>query len=177
MRSCRAPRSCRIFSWNEAAKGVTRGSRPLKPFVAGRRARVAVGAIAACVLVASVLLAVRANGRREHRKRIAEVDAASCVPWGVSMGPVCGRCVAAYCCAEISACYSSIPCIDINDCSVTCGEPGESPVDRAHCPEHCDARHPEARAAFHAWDDCARAHCAAECPRGPGDEDESNERR
>jgi hypothetical protein len=167
---CQARRSCRTFSWNEASKGAARGQRPLNRIVPGRRARIAVGAIAACALVFSGLFAVRANGRREHRKRIAEVDAASCAPWGISMGPACGRCVAAYCCAQISACYSDVACVDINDCAVTCGEPGESPVDRAKCPAYCDAKHPAAKAAFHAWDDCARANCEAECPRR-GDDD------
>ena len=149
----------------------------MKPYVAGRPTRIAVGAVVACALAASVFFAVRANGRREHRKRVAEVDAASCAPWGVSMGPACGPCVAAYCCAEISACYASVACIDVNDCFITCGEPGESPVDRARCPAYCEGQHPEAKVAFHAWDDCARAHCAVECPRGGEDDDESSEHR
>jgi hypothetical protein len=121
-------------------------------------------AVVVVLLLASVHVAFHVRAREE-----AMHAAPACAP-AVPLGAVCGRCVAAFCCAEITACYSRADCIDVNDCTIECGESGESGEggERA-CQIACARRHPEASAAFTAWNVCARRHCATECPRGDED--------
>jgi hypothetical protein len=116
-----------------------------------------------------VYAAVRlARGPKAQAWRTA--DAAACAE-AVPLGPICGACVAASCCKEISACYTRADCIDLNDCWVRCGDEDESPkVGRAACPGACEKRYPGAISAFHAWDDCVRDRCGDVCPRGADDE-------
>jgi hypothetical protein len=132
-------------------------------------------AFAALVVTALLVLGWRFDQRR-RADRLRGVDVASC-PKAIPLERSCGRCIAAYCCAEITACYGAPDCIDLNDCWVECGEEQPRGVSREDCPRACEAKHHAAAAAFHAWDSCARKHCEDVCPRGPEDEDEEQERK
>ena len=127
-----------------------------------------VAVLAAAAVVLAIGLALRSR---------AGIDAASC-RGAAALGPSCGPCVAARCCAEMTACYTKAGCIDLNDCVASCGgDEGLPGVEPARCPAECEARHAADVAAFRAWDECARAQCPAECPRGPDEEEREEKER
>ena len=129
------------------------------------------------VVAALVAYAALRHRHDRWRRMVGHVDTSAC-PEHAPLGPECGGCVAVECCSEIHACYSSAPCIDLNDCWVRCGEPDESPkVPRADCPAACEKKYAAAAATFHAWDDCARSRCGEVCRRGPDDEQEEREEK
>jgi hypothetical protein len=71
----------------------------------------------------------------------------------------------------MTACYAWTECIDLNDCWVKSGEDEGRGGDAKSRARSCERKHPAAVKVFHAWDDCARRKCEAECPRGPEDDD------
>jgi hypothetical protein len=110
-------------------------------------------------------------GWRRHVRAVRMRDAPACAQ-AVALGAVCGRCVAAFCCAEISACYGRSDCIDLNDCTIECGEEEVKAAGGAKgpaCRPRCESKYATATVVFKAWDDCARSHCESECPRGEDD--------
>ncbi len=134
------------------------------------------------VVTAAVLAfaALAFGGWRSHERSVRLREAPACA-MATPLGDACGRCVAAYCCAEITACYGRSDCIDLNDCTIECGEkpevraggaadgPKGAPKDADACRARCAEARPQAAAAFRAWDGCARSHCESECPRGEDD--------
>jgi len=124
----------------------------------------AVGALAALLLLGGALAA--RHRAREREARIQAVDMASC-PDARALGDACGRCIAAFCCEEMRACYGSPDCIDLNDCFVRSGEDegqGGTPATRAQA---CLKQHAGSVTSFLAWDRCARKNCLDVCRRGP----------
>jgi hypothetical protein len=126
---------------------------------------VVVAVALALAVVVAVLVVVWVAVPVAVAHRGPAVDAASCAP-AVSLGPTCGSCVAAYCCAELSACWGAPDCIDLNDCVAACeGDEALPDVSRDECPTACESRHAPSVATFRAWDTCARARCERECDR------------
>jgi hypothetical protein len=119
----------------------------------------------AVVIVAAAGLATL--GWRRHA-RAERLHAAPACAQTTPLGAVCGPCVAAFCCQEITSCYTRTDCIDLNDCTIECGETEKNAKGPA-CRPRCEARYPMAVATFKAWDDCARRNCESECPRGEDD--------
>jgi hypothetical protein len=133
------------------------------------RPAVVLGAVAGLVAAGAALLGLRQRAA-DRTALLAAVDVDVTCPDARALGPACGRCVAAFCCAEMQACYGSSDCIDLNDCYVRSGEDegqGGSPRTRA---EACLAQHPGKRMSFLAWDSCARNKCEDVCLRGPEQE-------
>jgi hypothetical protein len=83
----------------------------------------------------------------------------------VSFGAACERCVAAFCCRELTTCFATSECVNLNDCALGCGDTSE----REACRTDCTSKRPDAQSAFQDWDSCVRARCEAECPRGVED--------
>src|SRR5215467_1033915 len=133
--------------------------------------KIAVGLAALALCVTAGVVASRFFDRRARAHLVAGTDAQSC-PEAVPLGPACAPCVAAHCCAEVTACYANADCIGLNDCWVSCGEERPAGVSRAECPAACEKKHPASTALFAAWDECTRKHCEKACPRGPDVEDE-----
>lgn len=82
----------------------------------------------------------------------------------IHFGPTCGPCIAASCCGALDACYASSECIDLNDCTVKCGEEEERGEHAEDCPKECEQKHPQVIAIFRAWDKCATERCGSRCP-------------
>lgn len=124
--------------------------------------------LSAGVFVVGALLAANL-GTHTRSEPVAAAAAVSICERSISFGPSCGSCIAASCCAALDACYASTECIDLNDCTVKCGEEeeerGDHRVDGAEaCPKECAEKHPHAVGVFRAWDECATAHCGTVCP-------------
>lgn len=123
--------------------------------------------LSVCVLTVGALVAFNLVVHRpiEHETPPADFDMSSCVR-SISFGPSCGSCIAASCCAALDACYASTECIDLNDCTVKCGEEEEERGDHGgeDCPKECAQKHANVVAIFRAWDTCAMEHCGAVCP-------------
>jgi hypothetical protein len=133
-----------------------------------RRHLAKVAGLLAVVLVAVGAGAfVRRRAREAREARILQADIGATCPDARALGDRCGRCIAAFCCKEMQACYGSPDCIDLNDCYVRSGEDegqGGSPATRAAT---CLKEHEVAVTSFLAWDGCARKNCEDICPRGP----------
>jgi hypothetical protein len=120
-------------------------------------------------LLVIALVAKELLDRREARlfqATLAAADVKTC-PRAIYLDELCGRCVAAFCCKEIDACHGADDCIDLNDCTVNCGEEGEEEegVSRSDCRKACAKKHAASVATFRAWDNCSVSHCASVCPR------------
>lgn len=126
-----------------------------------------VGVVVLAAAAASAALIVRDIRVRARATRIRAVNVEAVCPDARPLGPTCSRCIAAFCCAEMKACYEVPDCIDLNDCYVRSGEDegkGGSPTTRA---DACLKQHAGAIKSFLAWDHCARKNCEDVCPRGP----------
>ena|SRR5215469_3084916 len=107
-----------------------------------------------------------AREARAFRAALASADVRTC-PRAISHGDQCARCITAFCCRQINACYGSNDCIDLNDCSVDCGEEEDENehMDKSDCRLACAKKHPASVKAFDEWDECSLSHCAGVCPR------------
>ncbi len=120
-------------------------------------------------LVAVVLVSRRLYTAREtrlFRTALTSADVSKC-PRAISHGDQCGRCITAFCCTQIDACYGANDCIDLNDCTVNCGEEEEENerFSKPECRLACAKKHPTSVKAFDEWDQCSLSHCASVCPR------------
>ena len=137
---------------------------------ASRRARIGLAIAVAAVACTAAGLAWRRHAHSRAEREAWMHDAPRCAQ-AIPLGETCGRCVAAFCCAEITACYARSDCIDLNDCTIECGEDERSRAgeSREACRARCASKHPSASAAFAAWEGCVRRSCERECPRGEDD--------
>jgi hypothetical protein len=137
-----------------------------------RRKWIVAGVVVAAAIVAAGAWQYRKSKRAVH---LTHAEVARVCPMAYPLGPACAPCIATFCCREITTCYSSNECIDLNDCWVESGEDeGQREHDIAGRERACERKSPGAVAIFHAWDDCARKYCEDVCPRGP-EEDEEEE--
>lgn len=131
--------------------------------------RIVLVSLAVVGLVAAVLALRWLYTTREARlfgTALANADVKSC-PRAISLGDRCGRCITAFCCGEIDACYGVDDCIDLNDCTVNCGEEEEEneKFSKPECRRACAEKHRASIEAFNAWDNCSLSRCASVCPR------------
>lgn len=133
------------------------------------RPAVLLGALTALLAAGAAVLGAR-HGAEARASRLAAVDVEGTCPEALALGLDCGRCVAAFCCREMRACYESSECIDLNDCYVRSGEDEGQGGTRKTRAAACLANHPRKQMSFLAWDTCARSKCEDVCLRGPEEE-------